>query len=531
MSKRSEQAKKKAAQRRAQKKSASSGANFDDLSELREARTLWANNRLLESLALFDQCVEAHPNHVLALVDASRANGSMYRHQRAELLLERLLELGVSNSGVMHLAGQSYRILRRWNRALTCFQEAVKIGNAPIDALLELALIEERHGELDSALQHLRVRKQALPQDPEGDMLSGRILRRLGRYEEAVEQLKSVASQKLANWLTRRRAYCELAQLYDEQENSVESWAAIGAGQQTAIPHSTAARQHRDRLVPPLLRLTEQVRAEQLPNWMSENEPRKPAIALLTGMPRSGTTLLGSVLSAHSDIGLGDEFDAFPRLVLPALVAGRPPEAITVELLDQLPPDHIAVQTRTYRSFMSSAIGIEPAPSLLLDKNPSLLPLLTPYLRTNPTGKIIVVLRDPRDILMSCLMTYFPLNDFSVDFLELDSAVRRLELDVQTWLQFRNKGTANWIEIKYEAFLADLPGQARSLIDFLDLPWQPKVLDYLDSPADPLLNSPSYASVQKPLYHRAIGRWRRFQPQLSEYLPRLEKLATTLGYS
>ena len=92
-----------------------------DLPELQRARALWIANRFEESLQLFEKAVRTHPQNLVALVDASRALGARFEIQRAEEMLDRLIKLGARQPNILHLAGQSYRMIFRPEKAMDCF--------------------------------------------------------------------------------------------------------------------------------------------------------------------------------------------------------------------------------------------------------------------------------------------------------------------------------------------------------------------------------------------------------------------------
>src|SRR5579859_5591746 len=87
-----------------------------DVPELQRARALWAQNRLDESLKLFEESVRKYPQNLVALVDASRALGARFEIRKAEAILDRMVKLGTHKPEVLHLAGQSYRMIFRLER-------------------------------------------------------------------------------------------------------------------------------------------------------------------------------------------------------------------------------------------------------------------------------------------------------------------------------------------------------------------------------------------------------------------------------
>ena len=92
-----------------------------DVPELRQARALWGMNRFDDSVRMFEAAARKYPQNVLALLDASRALGARFEITRAEELLDKVLRLGSRNPQVLHLAGQSYRMIHRPDKAIDCF--------------------------------------------------------------------------------------------------------------------------------------------------------------------------------------------------------------------------------------------------------------------------------------------------------------------------------------------------------------------------------------------------------------------------
>src|SRR5687768_4570580 len=115
-----------------------------DLPQLRHARALWQMNRFDEALRLFEETAASHPQNLVALIDGSRALGARFEITRAEAMVDRLMKLGAHRPDVLHLAGQSYRMMFRPLKAMGCFQRVLSMTKAIPDAFLELAILYER---------------------------------------------------------------------------------------------------------------------------------------------------------------------------------------------------------------------------------------------------------------------------------------------------------------------------------------------------------------------------------------------------
>jgi hypothetical protein len=503
----------------------------DDLPELRQARALWARHQIPTALRLFHQTVRRHPRHALALADASRALGSVYQYRRAEALLERLVEIGRGRSEILHLAAQSYRLIRRPERAIECFERALATGTPNADAHLEMALLLERCNQVDRATEHIAARLTLKPGDDEARTVRGRLLRRAGNLTASERLLQAVAEKRSAHWLTRMRAYAELAAVHDQAASYDDAWDAMMAAKSMARHPAGAARRHRDQMMEPLSTLLRDVTPAHFDRWRrAAVDHASQSVALLTGLPRSGTTLLERILAAHSQITTADEWDAFPRLIFPTMLGSVPLHRASIQWLDQLAEAKLARQRRVYLRCLRAALARTFEGQTLVDKNPSLLPLLPVYRRLFPDGKLIIVLRDPRDVLVSCLMTHFPLNDFSVDFLNLDSAAARVVTDLNIWIHLRDLIGGGCVELRYEDLVNDWPAAVLPVLEQLGLKFQGGLTDYLRSQSIGHVNSPSYEAVCQPIYTESIGRWHHYARHLEPVLSRFEPLLRTLGY-
>ena len=86
---------------------------------------------------------------------------------------------------------------------------------------------------------------------------------------------------------------------------------------------------------------------------------------------------------------------------------------------------------------MTAALNEPVGERLHMDKNPPLTLVLPGFLRLFPETKVLVALRDPRDVVISCFMQYLPLNPNSVCFLSLERTARRFANDMAVWRQLR----------------------------------------------------------------------------------------------
>jgi hypothetical protein len=180
---------------------------------------------------------------------------------------------------------------------------------------------------------------------------------------------------------------------------------------------------------------------------------------------------------------------------------------------------------------METALNQPVGGRLHLDKNPSLTLLIPGLLRLFPEMKLLIALRDPRDVVLSCFMQFLPLNANSVCYLTLERTARRYATDMGAWRRFREMLPACWCELRYEDAVANLESEARRALEFLGLSWESQVLNYRDRLKQKAVASPTYEAVSQPLYTHAIGRWRHYEKYFELVGDVVRPMVDAFGYT
>jgi tetratricopeptide (TPR) repeat protein len=396
------------------------------------------------------------------------------------------------------------------------FREAIRLSSGFTPAFLELALLLEnlnRVDDLDALLAEAEARGVG---SSEIAFIKTWSLRRQGRFDEALQIAETIPAS--INPLRRLQL---LAELYDRVGDAPRAFAAfehMNAASLAARP-SPAGPTYREKIEKRADRITPQA----IEAWRPlEIEPLAEPPVFIVGFPRSGTTLLDTLLMNIPSLHVMEELPAFQHVE----------EAFDEERLGDVTSDEAQALRERYLEAVRqlSPPGPEPGQTIV-DKHPLHMARMPSIHRLFPEAKIVFVERHPCDAVLSCFMSNFTLNHAMRSFADLEEAARTYDVVFEMWTRSEYLLPLNVHRVRYERMVDDLESEMRPLLAFLDIRWDPNVLDNEGSAARRAhIRTASYAQVTEPIYRRSAGRWTRYRDQMAPILPMLAPWAERMGY-
>jgi tetratricopeptide (TPR) repeat protein len=244
----------------------------------------------------------------------------------------------------------------------------------------------------------------------------------------------------------------------------------------------------------------------------------------LVGFIRSGTTLLEQALASHSDVVTMEEKDVFGDS---AKFAASPQE---LDRLRWLPQEERARYAQAYWSRVRE-LRLDPGNGVFIDKHPFnalKLPLIAALF---PHAKIVFAIRDPRDVILSCLRRRLTMGALTYPLLNLESAAR-FYADYMLVVQLMaSKLPLALHRVRHEDVVSDFEGEVRKVCDFIGIGWSDSMRNFAERRRVRSISSPSAAQIAKGLNSEGIGQWRRYDAQLAPILPILRPWVEHFGYS
>jgi tetratricopeptide (TPR) repeat protein len=243
----------------------------------------------------------------------------------------------------------------------------------------------------------------------------------------------------------------------------------------------------------------------------------------IVAFPRSGTTLLELSLDAHPLLKSMDEQPFLQNALDDLLALGirYPAElgAVTHEQLQEV--------RERYWARVKRKITLEPQ-QRLVDKNPLNLLRLAVIKRLFPHAKVLLAIRHPCDVLLSCYMQHFRAPDFAQLCQDLPTLCAGYRRAFDFWYAQQALLGAHVLELRYETFVNEFESELRRVIEFIDLPWNDAALAPATRAQEKrFISTPSYSQVVQPVTAKAVGRWlpyrEHFAPSLAQLRPYFER--------
>jgi tetratricopeptide (TPR) repeat protein len=506
--------------------------------------------RLAESVARFDRLLAVQPRHVaglnekgsvlarmgeqtLAIVsvesairiapqfaDAHLNRGNLlakaWRNGEAFAAFDQALALNPRLANAWLGRGNVLRELDRPDEALASYDTALAINPDYADALggkalglMEAGRLAEAGAAIDRAIElspqtpgfyhTLASCRRLAPDDP-----------RLATMEALAENAASLApDERIELNFALARTYADKG----DHERSFPRLAEANALKRSRVAYEEAAT------LATLNQMAAAFPADRLGDEPGRGDP-SPLPVFVLGMPRSGTTLIEQILASHPDVhGAGEILD-FAQAIVD--LGGTAAAALdSPEAAGRLSDDELR---RLGALYLGRIRAMAPGAERIVNKTPANFRFVGLIRRALPNARIIHTRRDPVDTCFSCYSQMFRQHlGYAFDLGELGRYYRAYDALMAHWRTALPAGAM--LEVQYEDVVADLEAEARRIVAYCGLAWDPRCLDFHETVRP--VRTASLTQVRQPLYKSSVGRWRAYAGHLGPLLAELGISAET----
>ena len=257
----------------------------------------------------------------------------------------------------------------------------------------------------------------------------------------------------------------------------------------------------------------------------NHNEINSPYF--LIGFPRSGTTLLDTILRTHNSVEVIEE----KPLIRNFLIRVEKKTKNNLNNLKNLDDDFIE-EMKNFYFFERDKYIKNKNTKIIIDKLPLNIIHIGEILRFFPNAKFILALRHPYDSVLSCFMQQFTLNPAMKNFLSIEGAANLYDVVMDLWNIYINNFSVNFHIIRYEDLVTNFEIEIKKILNYLELEWNSNINDFhLTAKSRTDISTPSYDQVTSPIYSRSISRWNNYEKQFQDAKKHLDKWVKKFNYT
>lgn len=478
----------------------------------------------------------AYTHHVLGLILADLGN-----LEQSEKALTSAARLAPGDGSIWNNLARTYSSLGQVTRAIDAYRRAVECSpeNPLFHANLAGALVE--NSQHDESAHHYQAATELAPADAESWSHLGQVYDELGRAVEAVNCFRRALacnpefSEALVHLLVHHEDCVTEADLAacnalvesgkldgKDKANLLFALAQMqdrsGAFQKAAelLEHANQARkqwnqsigepydpQAYERLVNLVLEIFTADFLRERADWgIATDVP-----LFVFGLPRSGTTLTEQFLAAHpmvhgaGELRLGSGSFEF--------VQGHAESETTVR--SSFHGLTAAAIEAIAQSYLAQLRQVSADAARIVDKMPENYLYAGWLALLFPKARFICCMRDFRDVALSAMITSFRHVQWSSDREQL---LHRFEQFRRLYDHWQNVLAGRMLTVNYHEMIEAPEETVRKLVAWAGLPWDDACLDHRNS--DARIRSASLSQARKPIYKRSVGRWRNYDPYMSD---------------
>ncbi|THD83700.1 tetratricopeptide repeat protein [Aliigemmobacter aestuarii] len=493
----------------------------------------------------FREAVVRAPGMVPALVALAVQFTRSDQPEKALPLLERAVKADPRSMPALLAMGNARTRLHDYAAAAEALEKAARLPDGRTPAVLAmLAQAQARQGRDEEALRNYDAALAINPDHPVAQGGKAALLQTLGRFDEAedwfrrafrtdpangenyrlfVASHKTQAGDPIIDQMTARfddpatpetdrmNLGFAIAKVLEDVKDHARVFRYLDAANglmRKAHPYDIAQREAEVQAVRTAMSGFD---------WQAARIEGATDFApiFVTGMPRSGTTLVEQIIASHSTVEgageVGDGTRAAQALLMQGAGAGM------FRRMADLSGDKIAGLGREYEAMMRRRFPDAPR---VTDKSIQTYLFLGLTRLALPKSRIIVVRRDPRDTLLSIYKNKFPDGTHLYAYDQRDLA--KYYTSFTRMIDFWRDLVPGWFhEVQYEDLVANPEAETRKLIAACGLDWEDACLNFHENRRK--VETLSVFQVRQPISKGSVQAWRRYEAELAPMIEALKE--------
>jgi tetratricopeptide (TPR) repeat protein len=447
------------------------------------------------------EALKMRPDYTSWVIQEARCLAKLGRTAEVRVRVDRLMDTRINSAYENSALGMLLTELGEREAALVCYQRAVSANPADARHYYNVASLQRTLGQLQEAEANFNTAIELNPGDYEAYKLRSE-LRTQTKDENHVFELEAVLEEGLADKRGEANICYALAKELEDLHEPERSFQYLQRG---ARSRRSNMRYDPQRDLETIAAIREAFKPQVFADAAPGDDTDEPIFVL--GMPRTGSTLVERILSAHTDVFAAGELNNF-AVELMRLLRSHAGEG---QQRDDLVRGSVNLDFGALgNSYLQSTRPFTGHTAKFIDKMPLNFLYVGLIHLALPNARIINVRRDPMDTCYAVFKTLFvDAYPFSYDLEELAHYYVAYDGLMKHW---DNVLPGVVCHVDYEALVTDVETESRKIVERCGLQWQSRCLRFHESTE--ASTTASAVQVRQPVYRSSVNKWRDYERQL-----------------
>ena len=447
---------------------------------------------------------------------------------KAEEFFNKSLNINPKNLQTINNLGNLYKNIGEIEKAEIFFNKAIDINPKFFDTYNNLMVLYERTNSNQKLKELVDRTEKIFPSNEIVNLFQGQYFFKIKNFTESINILNKFSFSQ--NRLNHEKLRCLIiAKSYDKLNQSKEAFEFFNKNNQIELSQkrNNIDKVHALKTISKRMNFFIPENINQSEFELDKNISKSDQPVFLIGFPRSGTTLLDTILRSHQSIEVIEEKPLISNLIssLDKLTKND------LRNLKFIKEDQIQILQNEYFQNISKYLNNSKNSKIIIDKMPLNIIYVGEIIKIFPNAKFILALRHPYDSVLSCFMQNFELNNSMANFLDIESAAKFYDNVMNLWFQYKKIFSLDLNIVKYENIINNFDLVVKDTLKFLNLSWSDDVKKFYETANNrKLISTPSYDQVNKPLYKDSLNRWVKYKTEMKSIIPILEPWLKKFDY-
>ena len=465
-------------------------------------------NKIDNSIVYFNKAISLEPQNLGYKNNIANSFISLCKYEEAEDIFKKILALDSKNIPALVNYARLKNILLDFKNSINLYENALKLIKNDLGIWLNLGSVYQSIGDFNKANNIfnniLKVKSNFIPAHVS--------ISKINNYNENNSNLSLMLDlNKSHNLKKKEKSDLEFAigKAYDDKKNY-----------ELSVKYFASANKKRKELVNYHFKSDEKL-FKSIKNYFQKLDLNKfkkkknsKKIIFIVGLPRSGTTLLEQILSAHHEVFGAGELDFLRQIIDKNFVQDS-------KLLSQkINEFHLSNNNEINDKYFDYLNNLNNKSIVTIDKGPQNFIWVGFIKLFFNNAKVIHCKRNLKDTFLSNYKNNFASKDMDWTYNPLE--IIKYFNCYDDLMRFWKKICGNFVyEVDYENIINNNETEIRKLLNFCELNWDENCLQHHNSKKT-IIKTVSAYQARKPIYKTSINSNKHYMQSLEKFFKQLD---------